>query len=279
MALSKEQNDNNENYIYGEWIDFGNYWHFKIEQRLPDWFKVRINRVGGSSVASAVGDGYDNPDQTALYISGKMKKKFDDFGLINIQRGIDNEDNAIEKYEEQYGFKVKEMGTCIPKFDRRIGVSVDGVVYEKGSDEEYYESDGIIEVKCPIRIYRDLVDRMEYGDDYEDPNYEHIKPAHYAQMQLGMAVLNKNWADYIVYQIPKKTECGFLYVERIPFNKKYWSEYLYPGVCHFYKYCLFPLHFENNDFHISEILELFMIPENWENDSNIEEWVNFYIDE
>jgi len=42
----------------------------------------------------------------------------------------------------------------------------------------------------------------------------------------NMAVMNKEWCDYIVYS----TFDSKVYLERIYFNEKYWNEVLYPGL-------------------------------------------------
>ena len=57
------------------------------------------------------------------------------------------------------------------------------------------------------------------------------------QMQGGMALLDKEWCDYIVYA----TEDGDVYQERISFNEEYWNNILYPKLQLFLSKELFPL--------------------------------------
>lgn len=54
------------------------------------------------------------------------------------QYGIDNEMNAIAKYEEQTGTKCEKSGLRVQKLYQFIAGSPDGLV-----------NDGLIEIKCP----------------------------------------------------------------------------------------------------------------------------------
>ena len=42
-------------------------------------------------------------------------------------------------------------------------------------------------------------------------------------MQLGMAILDKKWCDYVVYCPPENK----VFVQRIPFNSDYWNNEMY----------------------------------------------------
>ena len=96
---------------------------------------------------------------------------------------------------------------AIPKWNLYFGVSVDGVVDNQP---------GIIEIKCVQKMYWPL---KNYCRNHPT-GYDHIWKTHYDQMILGMAILNKQWCDYVVY-CEKESK---VFVQRIPFNADYWKQ-------------------------------------------------------
>ena len=98
-------------------------------------------------------------------------------------------------------------------------MSPDGVVYDIYGNEI-----GLIEIKCPQKFYKPLKEYLADEKPYTE-NYDHIWRTHYAQMQMGMAIFNKEWCDYIVYCLPE----NYVFLERVPRNRKYW-ESLYSEV-------------------------------------------------
>jgi len=160
---------------------------------------------------------YNIPTQqeTAEYIAGIKEKIFTKEQQDRMDYGTKNEEYARKWYTQQNECIVKEMGFAIPKFDLRIGVSLDGLVLNL--DET--ETDGIIEIKCPQKMYKPLKLRKE-GRLPHTEEYDHIWRSHYDQMQMGMAVFNKKWCDYIVFCIPENN----VYIERVFFNQYYWNK-------------------------------------------------------
>ena len=74
-------------------------------------------------------------------------------------------------------------------------------------------------------MYKGLINPELVGK----PAVNRITPSHYDQMQGGMAICGKGWCDYLVY------DCGTgqMYAERVPFDKVYWDEVLYPSLVRF----------------------------------------------
>ena len=77
-------------------------------------------------------------------------------------------------------------------------------------------------------MYRPLISFTEKGGEPDD-EYSHIWRTHYCQMQLGMKILNKNWCDYIVY-CPTTRQ---LFIQRVPFNETFWSDFMFPKITTF----------------------------------------------
>ena len=46
-----------------------------------------------------------------------------------------------------------------------------------------------------------------------------------------MAILNRKWCDYIVYTKEQ------VFVQRIKFDREYWDNVLYSGICKFLDEC------------------------------------------
>lgn len=193
------------------WIDKGTYVESTAPQGHEDWFKIRDQLVDGlpiltgSRFGDASGVGYDSKEDLALYMLKIKKKKYDQASKTRMDHGTKTERIARQWYEERTGNKVTDAGFAIPKFDPRIGASLDGHVGQ----------DGCIEIKCPESIYRGP-----------------IKPSHLAQIQGGMAITGKKWCDYVVYS----TNDGLAFIERIEFDQVFWSEKLYPALTSFIEY-------------------------------------------
>jgi len=190
-------------------------------------------RVTGSNYGAAAGRSrFSTPRELALEIAGVREKIFSEESKKNMAHGTKHEPNARKWYEEHFGVEVEEIGLAVPKWNFHLGASVDGIVKDQK---------GIIEIKCPKQMYRPLKEHIQLRETGWKPRTKyyrsHIWPTHYDQMQGGMAVLNMDWCDYIVYSTSDKE----VYYERVPFNAKYWTECLYPSLEKFLNKELFPL--------------------------------------
>lgn len=241
------------------WKDCGRFWTNTAPQGSIDWLAARkglipmreivgkdyktkstttdgiliCSRVTGSNFGSAVGvSKFTTPEELALYVSGLQEQKFTEESLKNMAHGTAYEPIAREWYQSTTGSEVEEVGLVVPKWNLHLGSSVDGIV--KGEK-------GILEIKCPKKMYGPLSNHIYHLDKgWTPPNkyyHEHIWDTHYAQMQGGMAILDKEWCDYIVYST---SDCR-VYTERILFNKNYWEMWLYPSLQSFLHTNLFPL--------------------------------------
>ena len=225
------------------WIDCGSYFISNAEQRSPEWHKTRSGRVTASNFGTCAGHSkFSTSDNLAMEIAGLKVKEFSEESKRVMDIGTKMEPEARTWYEKSRGVTVKEYGLAVPKWNMYIGGSPDGIIDN---------SDGIIEIKCPERMYKPLKDKMEAcsDDSCEDDDtivengskdpfaHSHIWPTHYDQMQGCMAILNKSFCDYIVYSAPE----NLVYVERIPFNRIYWETELYPKIYYFIETKLKPL--------------------------------------
>jgi hypothetical protein len=194
------------------WVDKGSYLESTTLQGSEDWKKIRdqlvdnVPLITGSQFGNASGVGYETCEQLCLHLLKIKKREFDKQSYERMQHGTEMERVARGWYEHVTKNKVTDAGFAIPKFDNRIGASLDGHVGD----------DGCIEIKCPQSMY--LVDE--------------INPSHFAQMQGGMAITNKKWCDYVVYS----TSDGYASITRVEFDLEFWEKSLYPKLCNFIEY-------------------------------------------
>ena len=206
-----------------EWLDCGKYWLHRSPQLSPEWHNRRLEILTSTRFNPIVNPSFiqGHDDVLSHYYDKKPQKK----SLqeeINLRHGLKNEPKARQWYQREYGVKVKEVGLAVPKWDTRLGASIDG---------EVVGTSGIIEIKCPGHMYGSILKRIEKGTKHEEDNLfrPHIFRSHYDQMQGAMAVTSKQWCDYIVYCEPYDQ----VYVERVDFNREYWEEVMYPRICNF----------------------------------------------
>ena len=235
-----------------KWAEYSDYYTYDVPQRDPSWLLVKIGRPSGSTLGYCLGHStFNTPEEAALdiccmrynilpdgsidskipIILGKKIKSEESKRIMGL--GTDTEPIAREWYANETKTLCEEVGYCVPKFDQRLGVSIDGDV--KNLDGP--PTDGMIEIKCPEHMYKPIKEHLanesfskkytaiqlpdkplkEYKKDYND-YYYYIWQTHYDQMQMGMAIMNKKWCDYIVYALD-----GDRYIERIYFDKIYWG--------------------------------------------------------
>jgi hypothetical protein len=173
-----------------------------------------------SNLATAIGLTYESQHKLALSIGGLADTSKPVTAAM--RHGIQQEASVRQWYAQSKGITVEEVGLAVPKWEERIGASLDGVVGE----------DGMLEIKCPVAIYPELLvhqNKVQAGWVAPEHYHEHIKLSHYAQMQGGMAVTARQWCDYLVCS----TFTQQVYLERIYFNQPYWESVLRPGIATF----------------------------------------------
>jgi len=202
------------------WQDCGTYWLHKYPQLTDPWKDERSFRLTTTNFSPIVNPTfYRGPDDVVKYYSGPpIKKSFQ--GQLASDCGLRNEPKGREWYKKKFKVKIKEVGLAVPKWDTRLGCSIDG---------DIEESNGIIEIKCPGKMYGPICKYLAARKDgWRPPEgyHDHIFDSHYDQMQGSMAIINKEWCDYIVYCLAEKK----IFVERIYFDRRYWYNEMYPKI-------------------------------------------------
>lgn len=205
-----------------DWTDCGEYYLNIHPQGTEGWklarsrhpIDITVRTITASNFASAAGlSPYKTQEEYMLEWTGNIKEVHSPEATARMNKGNELEPFVRKLYERMFGVSVREVGYAIMKSDMRLGASLDGVVGE----------DGCIEIKCPVKMYTELLARV----GTVTTSYEDINSSHYSQMQGGMAVTGRKWCDYCVY-------CnGYIFVERIPFDRAYWYGKLYPKLLDF----------------------------------------------
>ena len=204
-----------------QWVEYENYYLHRALQGTPGWLQSREGKITGSRLAGVLGKSrFCAPKTASKKIKGTHVDKFTPINLANMKRGNDLEPFVRKWYEDTYNVKVIEVGFAVSKKDPKVGNSPDGLIGE----------DGMLEIKCPVKMYGGLLEH-EYMKQYTtfDKYYHgHILDEHYYQCQNGLFVFQREWQDYLVYTKDKQI------VNRIYFNKEEWDNETKPAMD---KYC------------------------------------------
>lgn len=150
------------------------------EQRSPEWFEARGNRLTSSDVDTVLGNSKYQKPVDVLFKKCGLGRPFT--GNIATRYGQRYEDEAIEEYCKMYDKKSYSFGLLPHPTISWLGGSPDDITH-----------DGIvIEVKCP------LFRKIEMGKC----------PKHYeAQVRMNMEICDLDRAVFIEYQ-PENKEKG-----------------------------------------------------------------------
>ena len=191
------------------------------EQRSDAWFKQRENKLTSSDAGTVLGlNPYEKP-VSVLFKKCGHGKKFK--GNKTTQWGQDHEDEAIGEYCKAMGKRNHDFGLLdFDDVDRPDDVHSrdkypDGIPWMAGSTDGVAEDLGgkegliLLEVKCPPKR------AIKYG---ECPKY------YYPQVQLNMAILNIEKADFIEYKPPdkKKGTSMMLNIVRIHRDREWFDD-------------------------------------------------------
>ena len=186
------------------------------EQRTPEWYKMRDQRVTASVAGAIVGmNPHQSRDDTLRDKLG-LGKPFS--GFVATEHGTRMEEIATMLYEIETGKPVTEFGLVPHPYIPFIGASPDGIT-----------RDGImLEIKCPKTRAIKTTGTLE-----DVPKY------YWAQMQMQLEVCMLEVCDFLQCKLyeyiskeefvgdlsNKKTKCGYLYMWDTMYKK---PAYIYP---------------------------------------------------
>ena len=201
-----------------QWVDRGDYWEHIAEQRDPAWLDARKGRCTTTRSDGLVYHSrFGGPEKTGKLIAGVIEEVHTPEAIERMNHGVEFESKARDYYVRTTGHEVIERNLVIPKNmeEMWIGASVDGDVAH---------TDGIIEIKCPQKMYKPLLQYSELkAKGIHQRGYRHIFDKHLHQMMQGMYIMKKKWCDYIVYVNQEN-----VFIQRIYFDSTYWNRVFYP---------------------------------------------------
>ena len=173
-----------------------------IEQQTPEWYEIKIGKVGASRLADVMAEGKGGkPSATranymyellAARLTGEYQQTYQSPEML---RGIELEAEARRKYEIVTFNEVKQVGWIPhPEIDM-CGCSPDGLV----------DDDGLIEIKCPnTKTHLETVLHGKIDRSYQ------------LQMQWQMECSGRDWCDFVSYdpRLPENIQICIIRVDK-----------------------------------------------------------------
>lgn len=140
------------------------------DQRNDAWHQARKGKITASLAAACLGlDPHKGPYWAWQEIQGRHQQPVN----RHMAWGTEFEPVARRWYEDEMGDIVEQTGFWVHKDYPWLGASPDGLIGGEG--------DGLLEVKVPTTI----------------PSA--VPPHHEIQCRVQMAVLDRNWVDYLAW--------------------------------------------------------------------------------
>jgi putative phage-type endonuclease len=172
-----------------------------MEQRTDEWLQARVGHITGSRMADVISKIKTGESQTRLNYKTQLvterltNQPVQTYFNNAMQQGIDREPDARMLYELENKMDVEEVGFIKHPTLAWSGVSVDGLIGDKG----------IIEIKCPLETtHTNTLLKKQAPKKY------------YPQMQWGMCVTQRSFCDFVSYNpsFPDDLKLFVIRVER-----------------------------------------------------------------
>ena len=173
-----------------------------IEQQTPEWYEVKIGKVGASRLADVMAEGKNGkPSATRanyMYelltarLTGEYQQTYQSPEML---RGIELEAEARRKYEIVTFNEVKQVGWIPHPEIEMCGCSPDGLV----------DDDGLIEIKCPNT--KTHLETVLHGK---------IDRSYMLQMQWQIECSGREWCDFVSYdpRLPENIQICIIRVDK-----------------------------------------------------------------
>jgi len=149
-----------------------------MQQRSPEWFEARKNRITASMVGAILGVApyMTRADAMRAMVRESLGAEREFQGNIATEYGTNNEAGALIDYRIETGREVEEVGFI--QHEDWAGCSPDGLIGDLGG----------VEVKCPYGL-RKAEKPVPFKTLAEQPHYE-------AQVQLSLFITARSFWDF-----------------------------------------------------------------------------------
>lgn len=192
------------------------------------WHQARRNRLTASSFGKICLRRSSTPSHNLLK---ELFYKNLDLKTKPIQYGIENEKNAIEKFQNLLKIEVTDCGLFVCEDYRYLGASPDGLTDENG----------IVEVKClysikGTTIHEALQDNRKLCVQCDESGELFLKQNHhyYFQIQGQLNICNKQHCYLILY-----TDVG-IDIIKVARDRDFWLNSMLPKLIKFWEECALP---------------------------------------
>lgn len=176
-----------------------------IKQGSQEWHALRLGKITGSGFNKLLGTSEARKkylyDRASEIVTGKLSDS-ESFTSIHIERGHEFESLAKMKYTMVTFNEVEDIGFV--ELNKYVGCSPDGFVGK----------DGMIEIKVPDsnNYFRQIVEISSLGE-------EAMSKDHLMQMQFNMYVCQREWCDYVLYNLAHEKNNKAIFVYRVIKNE------------------------------------------------------------
>lgn len=208
--------------------EFDTYILYDTQQGSRDWLERRKGMITASNIGKIMqcsgdprGTGHApycnySPEDLALILKGEKKEEFSEESKKRMNLGNIYEPIVRNILEKKLNTTINETGYAVWKQDKNFGASLDGIIDE----------DTGIEIKCPRKMYKPLLDRIKNPDKYESYDTSCIWKSQYDQIIANGVITGRKNMIFAVYSIDEK----LLYIQNVKVDYEYWNTILYP-VC------------------------------------------------
>lgn len=176
-----------------------------VEQRTPEWFKLRLGLFTASQVHRLIGKSSTTLTKGAkTYIMDKVKetiyKKAKETPTTEaMQYGIDNEIAAAKAYQIKFDIFAHSVGFV---YNSNYGASPDKLIGEMGG----------VEIKCPFSKHLDYC-LLKTPEDLQ-----RVEKAYFWQCYHGMLCTGRFWWDFVSFdpdpELPEHLRLHVIRIER-----------------------------------------------------------------
>ncbi len=192
----------------------------RAQADCPFWHTARKPRLG-ASISGKVMKLRDTTNNTDILNDIFGRKRLPQKVKEAMQYGKDNEQRAINQYEEIFGLargSVQRCGLFIDEINGELAASPDGLI----------GTNGMIEVKCPHSLFlasKPAHSWMEVSKSMcsfvMNDNQLQLSPKHnhYYQVVMQLHITKRDWCDYFVWS---EMESVTIRVHRNPTTEMVW---------------------------------------------------------